>query len=126
MTTNPEKLWAYVYDWARHPGARIGIRASASKEDAKKALAVTRGDDMCVASEPQAYVREDVAAAREAAAEAKYKNRDVEVMRVALADLRRIRGCLATRANTLRTIGEEDRAKGLEDAIKQLDEEVFT
>lgn len=79
------------------------------------------GDDAPV----QAYVREDVAEAAVAAADAKYKNRDVEVMRVALADLRRIRGCLATRANTLRTIGEEDRAKGLEDAIKQLDEEVF-
>lgn len=72
------------------------------------------------------YVREDVAEAAVAAAEAKYKNRDVEVMRVALADLRRIRSCLVNRAAGLRRIGEEARAMGVEDAIKQLDEEVFT
>lgn len=72
------------------------------------------------------YVRADIAAAREAAVEAKYKGLDAEVMRVALADLRRIRACFVVRANALRRIGEEERATGLEDAVKQLDEEIFT
>lgn len=59
----PERLWAYSYDWARHPGARIGIGARDSKAEIMKALAVTRCDDMCVASEPVEYVRADTAKA---------------------------------------------------------------
>lgn len=110
---NPPRLWAFAVRGAIH----------AAPEEAPLLASVHQGWG---ASKPQAYVREDVAEAGVAAAEAKYKNRDVEVMRVALADLRRIRSCLVNRAAGLRRIGEEARAMGVEDAIKQLDEEVFT
>ena len=108
--TTPEKLYV-TYFWLSGPQTEAYLVDGPD------------GDEGCPVI--AAYVREDVAAAREVAVEAKYKNRDVEVMRVALADLRRIRACFVARANSLRTIGEVARASGLEDAIKQLDEEVF-
>ncbi|MCH9837352.1 hypothetical protein K0U83_16940 [bacterium] len=129
MTANPEKLWAYVYDWARHPGARIGIRASASKEDAKKALAVTRGDDMCVASEPQAYVREDHANAEiaemcQARDEEADLRREIEVDRDAL---RRERDALRLERDQLKAhvLGMADRETWLEGRIERLAEALY-
>ena len=113
---NPPKLWCFTL-----PTEMAGDITLLAETETEAVHLRKQEPEPHRCSPVQAYVREDVADAA-----ARYKNRDVEVMRVALADLRRIRGCLATRANTLRTIGEEDRAKGLEDAIKQLDEEVFT
>lgn len=71
--TNPERLWAYVYNWSKPPFAHVGTRACLSKDEVSKALAVTRCDSACTPSEPAEYVRADVAAAKEEAARAQSK-----------------------------------------------------
>lgn len=119
MTENPERLWAYA-----HQGGET-IRAEASADLAEQ----DRGEYVCDPAPVAEYIRADVVAReREAAvrvAEDKHKNRDVEVMRVALASLRAIRATLASRADVLRVAGEDDRAAGIDEAIKTLDETVF-
>lgn len=62
MTTNPERLWAYVYNWSKPPFAHVGTRACLSKDEVSKARAVTRCDSACTPSEPAEYVLASVAA----------------------------------------------------------------
>lgn len=81
----------------------------------------SHGDDPAM-NEKVAHAAMDAAYAMGAA---KYKDRDVEVMRVALASLRSIRATLASRAEVLRVAGEDNMAAGIEEAIKTLDETVF-
>lgn len=82
---------------------------------------VARPDGSMIMGEDD-YVREDVAKNEMKSAVAVA---ECAVLRVALCDIGRVRSRLVNRAAGLRRIGEEARALGVEDAIKQLEEVIL-
>lgn len=117
MTTpeNPERLWIYTWADGFGPRTRAHETREASEGDRPQGYTVW-------ITPTQAYVREDVAEEEMKSAVAVA---EAAVLRVALCDIGRIRSCLVNRAAGLRRIGEEARALGVEDAIKQLEEEIL-